>query len=205
MNVIVNLRGTSGAGKSTVAHTLLKKYPHEVVESAKRPRGDRPLVYRINVQGTAPIFLFGAYHTQCGGCDGIMDYGNVLPPLLRRYASQGHILFEGLLISGGVGRVGQAMQELDRSGRSRAIWALLDTPLELCLERIEARRRARGVDKPLNPANTAQKHRAAQLTHAKLYQEGWDSRLIDHRKPVKSVLKLFGIELAKEPAHASAQ
>lgn len=201
MSTIVNLRGTSGAGKSTVVHTLLKMYPHEVVERFGA-RGDRPLVYRVEANTWGPLFIFGPYKTQCGGCDAIMGYQDVLPPLLKKYAEKGDILFEGLLISGGYGSVGRALKSREDAGH-RVIFALLDTPLETCLARVQARRAARGVTEPLNPKNTEQKYRAAHMSQKKIAEEyGHECVMIDHRRPVRSVLSYLGVSLPREPRHA---
>lgn len=204
-NTIVNLRGTSGAGKSTVAHTLMALFPHEVVERFGA-RGDRPLVYKLNLgPGRRPLFLIGPYKTQCGGCDAITGYQDVLPPLLAKYAALGHVFFEGLLISGGYGSVGRALGELRDNGY-RVVFALLDTPLETCLERITARRAARGVTEPLNPVNTEQKHKAAHNSQKKIAEEyGHECVSVPHRQAVRTVLGLFGLTLNKEPRHARAQ
>jgi predicted kinase len=200
---IVNLRGTSGAGKSTVAHTLLARNPFKVVEERQMVRGPKPLVYKLSsLEGVkAPLFIFGAYHTQCGGCDGIMGYQFVVPELLDKYAGEGHILFEGLLISGGFGRVGEAMAKL-QTKRITPVWALLDTPLEKCLERIGARRLARGKTEPLNPENTAQKHNAAWKSHDAILARGLRAEKIRHQRSYSDVLKLFGVTVAREPKHA---
>lgn len=205
MSTIINLRGTSGAGKSTVVHTLLALFPHEVVERFGA-RGDRPLVYKLTLpNGRKPLFIIGPYRTQCGGCDAITGYQDVLPPLLDRYAAKGNVLFEGLLISGGYGSVGQALGSLRDKGH-RVVFALLDTPLEVCLDRIAARRAQRGVTEPLNPRNTEQKYKAAhgsQVKIAEVYKH--ECTMVPYRQATRFVLGLLGFTLNKEPRHARAQ
>jgi hypothetical protein len=204
MSTIVNLRGTSGAGKSTVVHTLLKMYPNKAVQffGAKH---NRPLVYEVQIQhDRRPLFIVGPYKTQCGGCDAITGYQNVLPPLLDSYAKLGDILFEGLLISGGYGSVGQALGELEKKGHE-SIFALLDTPLELCLERVNARRTARGVLDPVNPRNTEQKYKAAHASQVNIDNKyGHRCEMVRHTHPVKDVLNLFSVLINREPHHAKA-
>lgn len=206
-NIYVNLRGTSGAGKSTVAHTLLARNPFTVVEWWEGARSRKPLVYRVDASFELsldrPLFLFGSYHTQCGGCDGIQDYQNVVPRLLDQYGGQGHALFEGLLLSGGFGSVGRGMVAAAKRYRATPIWALLDTPLEVSLARIEQRRASRGVTEPLNPKNTQQKYDAAHKAHAKMLSEGHRSVLINHKRPYSSVVQLFGAKITREPSHAT--
>lgn len=206
MSTIVNLRGTSGAGKSTVVHWLLKNFatedPSPHIVEYFGARHNRPLVYRISPRfaGT-PLFIIGPYTSPCGGCDAITDYKNILPGLLERYSKQGDILFEGLLISGGYGSVGRRLGALRDKGH-RVIFALLDTPLETCLERVNARRRARGVMEPVNPVNTEQKYRAAHMSQKKIADEyGHECVMINHKRPIREVLALFGVELKREPRH----
>lgn len=195
---IVNVRGTSGSGKSTLVRKFMAQGKAEVVEFFGA-KGTRPLVTKVTgVPGlSSPVYVFGPYLSPCGGCDAISDYGNVLPPLLEKYAGKGHILFEGLLISGGIGAVGRAMIAL-ASPKVKVKFAILDTPLELAVARVNQRREARGVLEPVNPRNTEQKFKAAWKT-----QENIDPSMaatIDHRKPLTSLMKLFGVELKKEPA-----
>jgi ABC-type dipeptide/oligopeptide/nickel transport system ATPase component len=204
MSTIFNLRGTSGAGKSTVAHTILKLFNHRVVEWGGAS-GKKPMVYEVTLrQGKSPLYILGGYRTQCGGCDGITDYQTIVPLLLSKYAPKGHILFEGLLISGGYGSVGRSMTLAERKGHT-AIFALLDTPLELCLKRIGERRLLRGKTEPLNPKNTEQKFKAARNTQEKLIREGHSCVMIDHKRPVKEVLKYFDVILKMEPNYARAE
>lgn len=206
MSTILNLRGTSGAGKSTVAHTILKMFAWKIVEWGGAS-GKKPMVYEVTLRaGKPPLFIFGGYRTQCGGCDGITDYSTIVPLLLSKYAPKGHILFEGLLISGGYGNIGRSMALAERKGHHTSIFALLDTPLELCLKRIGERRLLRGKMEPLNPKNTEQKHKAARNTQEKLIREGsHNCVMIDHKQPVKDVLKYFDVILKREPSYARAE
>jgi hypothetical protein len=194
---IINVRGTSGSGKSTLMRKFMAQGKAEPVEFFGA-KGTRALVTRVTgVNGLgSPTYVFGPYTSPCGGCDAITDYGNIVPELLRRYAPKGHILFEGLLISGGIGAVGRTMLEL--AGKSRTVkFALLDTPLELCVDRVNQRRAARGVLEPVNPRNTEQKYRAAWKTQDNVPPE--HVATIDHTQPLKSLMSLFGVKLRKEP------
>jgi hypothetical protein len=204
MSTILNLRGTSGAGKSTVAHTLLKMFNWKIVEYGGAS-GKKPMVYEITLRQNKPfLYLFGGYRTQCGGCDGITDYQTIVPLLLSKYAPKGDVLFEGLLISGGYGSVGRSMS-LAQSKGHQAVFALLDTPLDLCLRRVNERRRARGVMEPVNPRNTEQKFKAALSTHNRLLGEGHNCVMINHKHPVRDVLGYFNVQLKREPTHARAE
>lgn len=181
---IVNLRGTSGSGKSHVAHQLLKRFPW--VPAGLDAKG-RPLGYQLTLPNGKPLYIVGRYTTQCGGCDGIGSTAEVM----RRvdgYALNGHVFFEGLLISGGYGAMGKWSEKF----RDRFIFATLSTPLELCLSRVTARRLKRGKTEPLNPKNTTQKYRAVFNTHAKTLALGRNTVMVDHRHAVREVLEMLG-------------
>jgi hypothetical protein len=113
----------------------------------------KPEAYACTVPGIEhPLFVLGPYETPCGGCDAIKPYGLILD-LLRKYAAQGHVLFEGLLIGDSYGSVGALLDQLSGAGVSSAV-IRLNTPLEQCLERVQQRRAERGDSRPLNPENT---------------------------------------------------
>jgi hypothetical protein len=153
--MVVNIRGTSGSGKSTVVRALMET-------ASFRPVYDglfglrRPEAYVGALPGVERgVCILGPYDIPTGGCDNIPTYDQVIE-LLERYAARGHhVVFEGLLIStcrGGV--IGEA---LERRGRDAAI-LFLDTPVGTCIERVRARRRARGNTRAFDPTGLAEKH-----------------------------------------------
>jgi predicted kinase len=202
MPTIVKLTGTSGSGKSTIAHWLLKNYKH--IPLGKRPTTRKVAKdedYLIQLpQTNTPLILLGNYDNQCGGCDGIQPYSRIVEKLLAITTShpKAHILMEGLLIRG-YGSVGAFMDNLPK--RWKIIYATMDTPLEVCLERIKQRRAKKGVTEPLNPKNTEQKFKSGLSDFRTLSERGFECVWIDHKRPVKSVLSLYGVKLAKEPRH----
>jgi len=142
---IIKLHGTSGAGKSTIAWKFLKDYPNV----ARTSEVGKIEAYDVRVPEFAqPLYILGRYTTQCGGCDTLSADQQI--DLLHQYAPEGNVLYEGLLASEYYGRLGEASE---RYGKDH-IFAFLDTPIELCIERIKARRLAAGNEKPLNEDNT---------------------------------------------------
>lgn len=207
MVTYVNLRGTSGAGKSTVAHTILRMWPNTVLCTFGK-RTERPLAYAVE-HPVRPIIVLGPYTTQCGGCDAIPDWKNILPPLLEKCQYLGGlvnpaVLFEGLALSGFYGGFGATLGKLAARGHE-VIFATLDTPIELCLERVNQRRAARGVLEPVNPLNTELKHKSVHHTYRTIAEKhGHRCVMVSHKRPVKEVLALMGITVAREPKHATA-
>lgn len=94
-----------------------------------------PEAYRCTLPGVKrPLHILGPYLGPIGGCDRIRPYANILT-LLDKYAPRGHVMFEGVLISDNYGQIGEW---LEKRGK-QAVVAFLDTPLETCLERLNAR------------------------------------------------------------------
>ena len=133
--MIINIRGTHGSGKSTVIKQLLKLYDAEPEYHAdgKKIRG-----YRFTL-GSVPrdVYVAGSYATACGGCDGIQPYADIWPRIVE-YAAKGHVLFEGALVSSSYGNIGRASEAYG----DQMVFAFLNTPLQMCLERIVRRREA---------------------------------------------------------------
>ena len=110
-----------------------------------------PEAYELTLPLCDPVYVIGPYLTPCGGCDRILPFA-LAPQLIEKYAQQGHVVFEGLLMSTFYGAIGRLMETRD------SVVMFLDTPLELCIERVEARRRAAGNFRPFNPKLLTQKH-----------------------------------------------
>ncbi|HAM40072.1 MAG TPA: hypothetical protein DCP69_01700 [Candidatus Omnitrophica bacterium] len=189
--MVINVRGTSGSGKTTVvrgvfkAGTAEKLFATEDDGSLFGKQSPKPEAYRVDVDGVArPVFVIGSYEQVCGGCDSIGTQDEVCDRV-RRYAAKGHVLLEGLLISHLFSRYAALDRELQPT---RYVWAFLDTPLELCLARVEQRRLERGVTKPLNPTNTTQKWHDAHRVFAKCQAAGLDARWVDHQTATADVL-----------------
>ena len=148
---IINIRGTSGSGKSWVVRQWFQNYPSEPLYGLFGKR--KPEAYECAMPGIGhPLFVIGPYETPCGGCDAIQPYGLILD-LLRKYAARGNVLFEGLLIGDTYGSVGALLDQLSGEGVSSAV-IRLNTPLEECLKRVQQRRAERGDSRPLNAKNT---------------------------------------------------
>lgn len=183
--MIVNIRGTHGSGKSTIVRTLLDQYDSPPLGLGKRPEG-----YAVNVPSLdRPLYVVGSYETACGGCDGIQPYALIWPRVVQ-YAALGHVLFEGALVSSSYGNIGRDSEAYG----TEFVFAFLDTPLEVCLARIAARRKARGDDRPVNPKNTQVKYDNIRKSLPKIRDE-FRRRVVilDHRKAVSQLLGLYSV------------
>lgn len=192
--MIVQVQGTSGAGKSTLARALMSWVTEHGGEAAPVVDGAaRILGYKCVLPRRKTIYLVGKYSTPCGGCDQVGSSAEVLRRV-RMWARGGSVVFEGLLLSGGQGSLGRAMLKY---GRGFA-YAFLDTPLEVCLQRVQGRRdkRARRTGreaKPLNPKNTTAKWGACQRFVEKARGLGYRVEVLPYRAPLPGLLKLLGV------------
>lgn len=158
--MIIQVRGTSGSGKSTVMRRvmeLLGDCEAQYVSGRKRPQ-----CYRFN----GLIYVLGHYESPCGGCDTIGSARAVFE-LVQRLVNgpdnARHVLCEGLLLSEDV-KWSSRMDDL------RIVY--LTTPLEHCLERIRYRREGVGNAKELNPGNTTNRVKVIERSRVKLEAKG---------------------------------
>ena len=180
--MIINIRGTHGSGKSTIVRQLIERYSASKV--GDNPR--KPIGYRMNTP-FGKLQVIGSYETACGGCDGIQPYALIWPMVVEA-AKLAHVVFEGALVSSSYGNIGRASEVYG----DQFVFAFLDTPIEVCLERIVARRLAKGNLKPLDPKNTKHKYDSIIGSIKKIRDEFHRPVIIlDHRKPVPQLLSLL--------------
>lgn len=201
---VVSIRGTHGSGKSTVVQRIMKKFPTVPIIGRRNSKTAKPEGYLVTVEGLGrKLQIIGPYHTQCGGCDAVQPYDDILYMLDEAYKAGHHVLFEGALVSSSYGRVGEMMETF-----KDPIFAYLDTPLSVCLARIAERRLAKwkaagkpGLPEPVDPANTTHKYESVLRSKDQLKAKGSKIRIvdIDHRVPTKQIMRLFGKQMWKEP------
>ena len=185
MSCIIKLHGTSGSGKTTIARELMKQA--DLVRTILNPASRKPEAYEVRWLYKNPLFILGPYTATCGGLDSLSDVDDHIR-LLNEYGDKGHVFYEGLLGSEYYGRIGKVSEQFG----DRHIFAFLDTPIEVCLARVQARRLARGNTKPLNPANTV--GRVANIERLKYRLENELSRktvLLRHEYAAQELLDIY--------------
>jgi hypothetical protein len=182
--MILNIRGTHGSGKSYIVHQILKRFPNTEMPG----KGEKTTGYIVQLKPRSVVFVVGPYKTACGGCDAVQPY-DLIWPRVETAAELGHVLFEGALVSSSVGNIGRAMAE-----RNDCTVAFLDTPLEVCLERIRKRREAKGDLRPLNPHNTTVKFEGILRSRPKMEALGLRCVDLNYKKATEQVLALLGVK-----------
>lgn len=164
--MIINIRGTNGSGKSTIARNFLERFEPKLCYGICGPR--RPEAYEVVVhKSKMPLYLLGPYESPTGGADAITGKGfDILIELADRYRERGNVLFEGVAISNSYGQVGEWLLK----HKNKAIVAFMDTPLDICLHGLGLRQKASG-----NAAGTkhvADKYAAVQRVKQRMANEG---------------------------------
>jgi thymidylate kinase len=182
--MIVSIRGTNGSGKSTLVRSYMKTLSKVVpTEELGKIIGYSGYNRTGNYVG-----IVGRYETDCGGCDTIKTQDLVVERV-KNAAHFGHCVFEGVIVGDIYGRW-KALS--DEYAPGEFVFAYLDTPLELCLERVGKRRAAKGKDPTdFNTALVAQKYNNAKRQLAKAEREGATVIVLDHTKDVKQLAKLL--------------
>jgi energy-coupling factor transporter ATP-binding protein EcfA2 len=102
--MIVNIRGTNGAGKSTIVRTIMELYPEIKTMQYPKHEGKKvPMGYICSRdQGTRNLFIPGHYQIANGGIDTMpsMDYAQKL--MLSHHEFGADVLAEGKNFNDGV-------------------------------------------------------------------------------------------------------
>ena len=162
--MILKIHGTSGAGKTTIVRNIME-HANQIL-----PIGPlrKPESYKLLIPNeVTPLYVIGSYESTCGGMDTILQVDRQIE-LVSKYAAMGHVIYEGLLMSTYYGKFGTAMEQYGQDH----IWAFLDTPEDVCIERVKARRLAAGNTKPLNETNTRMRMKPIHSLRNKLEARG---------------------------------
>lgn len=197
--MVINLRGTSGAGKSTIVRSVMERYPSKTPQYLDGRR--QPINYLLSRTPPFPgnpvlwnpesrqLFIPGHYETPCGGCDTIERVDDVYS-LVTNAALQGFdVLFEGIMVQDDVKR---AVNFDNRIGKLLVI-CLTAVPLETCLAGIQARRDERGDVRPLDPRNTIARAKRVVMNARRLRAGGVEVIETDRDGALNEVLKRLGL------------
>lgn len=187
-HIILRVAGTFGSGKTTSVRKFITDYPSEELTNSTT---GKIMGYKVNLylEGVkTPLFIIGKYDNVCGGCDAINTQDEAADRILKAHKF-GHVLYEGALVSAS-GLNGAVTKAVHPTGCD--VYAFLDTPQELCIERVKGRRAAAGNEKPFDPKNLIDKFESVVNCYKNLKNAGdYDVRLIDHTDAHNQLFKII--------------
>jgi hypothetical protein len=156
------------------------------------PNAEKPEGYKLVAPGLPTLYVVGSYENVCGGCDGIKTQDEICNKV-REYAKLGHVIYEGLLVSTVFSRYADLAASMQPV---RTVFAFLDTPLDVCVTRINARREERAekngnIVKLLDPKKTQDKWETMRRVYNKFQVAGCESIWVDHTEPTRQILELL--------------
>lgn len=161
MSRIINIQGTNGSGKSTIARSYIEHYGLKEQEINIKTAGS--VIVQTNDEKS--IFVIGKYSGgQCGGCDTIKSTGVVLETLLtllNAYKPQ-EILFEGILIAGNQTFAQRGLRVAQSVGYDFEI-IFLDRGADACINAVAKR----NGGKPFNVRQVVDKYRSCEKVYEK--------------------------------------
>ena len=206
MSTIVNVRGSNGSGKSSLVRQLMEYLgPADLFKFDGKPAG-----YRFSRPDGQRIFVMGMYRTPCGGLDSTFSYRDAADDVILcidLLADKGHVVCEGVVAmsSYGFARLSSLATSQEEKG-NHVVFALLDTPLEICIERTEARRAAKATlkgkeSKPFDPQNLSAKYHGVHKDQKRLAGAGYDCRMLPYQDPLPTLLQWLGLKEQKSQYH----
>lgn len=146
--LVIKIGGCNGSGKTSLVRAIIE-------DNKLQPKYDGKKVEAY--MGCAPDFssivVLGSYKNTCGGMDTISDKEDRLA-LIRKYMGlmPDVLVFEGLITGKTYGRIGEISDM--PSQRGKWLYTFMDTPFEVCVDRVLTRRKAAGNLAPFDPERT---------------------------------------------------
>ena len=184
-HIILRVAGTFGSGKTTAVRKFLNDYDTTVLHANNKIAGYAVEAKSAGIQ--KPIFILGKYDNVCGGTDAMKTQEDIATRILQAHPA-GHVLYEGALVSAS-GLNGAVTKAVHETGCD--VYAFLDTPQDLCIQRVLGRRAAAGNDKEFNPKNLIQKYDSVIGCYKNLKKAGYDVRVIDHKDPHPQLVEII--------------
>lgn len=146
--MIVKIAGNNGSGKSTLIRALMKIWDFEpVLISPEKPK-ILEYIAKPKSGHFKKIVVLGDYRSACGGMDGVSDQAIRVAMVKKWCDDRTALVFaEGVLFSSTYGELGV----LSEVSKVPWVYAFMDTPFELCVQRVMERRAVKGNVKEFNP------------------------------------------------------
>lgn len=189
MTKALNLRGTNGSGKTFVARALLAAIEGKALELTERGKVRSYMGHMLDSYGILKtVVVYGSYEANCGGCDTIPSV-NIVADMIHRDMKDPRIdlvFYEGLMISHMIGTVGAAA----KCYNDNHTMVFLDTPLEVCIERVNNRRKNQGNTKEFDPRNIVADHPRVIAARRNALAQGFKVVDVAYQTAVQSTLEI---------------
>ena len=192
--LLLNVRGTSGAGKTFLVRQFLSNYLVEYLpRTGDRKNGGFPGAAKVNIPDLKfPIYFLGKYSADgCGGMDTIYSQEESVKWALH-FIAQGHVICEGLLTSG-LGPGGIFCKTVMSTIPEAVRFLFLDTSLEQCIANVNLRRQARGNMEVFTDAkrHLTKKHMQIQNVIRTMANLQWPVFMLNHEVGFQQVLQIL--------------
>lgn len=165
----INIRGCNGSGKTT----LLRQYAEHKNPTVTLIEVDNhkpiPVTFLDNGHAILGDYSPSGFGSTTAGCDKIKTQQAVKDALIAIDAPV--VIFEGIIVS----TIFKPWSDWSQSVGGMT-WAFLDTPLDLCLSRIQSR----NGGKPINEKLVADKLRGIERVRTKAVEVGERVEILDH-------------------------
>jgi P-loop Nucleotide Kinase1 len=196
-SLAINLKGSHGSGKSTLAMQMIEldlNHAFVMIPGFTKPMAVHCPAFDFLIVGR---YLPGR---NCGGCDALDSSATMKHVLTILWRKQPHLLFEGIIAASIKVPFLEFLTEKAAEFPRRISFCFLDTPLELCLERI----RLRNGGKPIVERIVASKHRIIARHRSFYVEQGVYCPLLDATngtptEVLSRFLNLYGVEPEKLP------
>lgn len=203
MGLVINPRGTSGAGKTWLVREVMaaSRRAGAAATPLHREGRTRPIGWRFaSSPDRRPLAIVGHYETTRGGTDTIPRTDGGLDEAFRladALAGDGHdVLMEGYQLSGEIERtVALAQAQRARGDRLHVLW--LDVPLEVCVRNVVARRRAGREAIPAIEQTARTGHEALTAACLALQGAGVPVDRLETAAALQRTLALLGLDPAR--------
>lgn len=211
---VINLRGTSGSGKSTAVRAIMNLAIKVAVGTGREgvkpffadpqtfgKKRKNPLFYLLEFPGFPDIAVLGSYGADCGGADTLPTYDFIMGLVRERHSEGQHVIFEGLLLSHDKKQVTALHEWL---GKKDFTVLELTESLETCLASVRERRARKGQDpNTFNPENTIRRHAEVIRASTILEERGIPVRRVSRADCVPTILELLGLRGAALKSEAA--
>lgn len=198
--MIINIRGTNGSGKTFLTRQLIGPEPAQLdlvnYQTPLKAGGFREKF--VEGWGGTDFLAIGSYKQGCGGMDTIPNFQlqQQAVAVAATWVKNGkpitgehpeNIICEGVLASTVAGSWLEFFSRMQTEGWP-VIVAYLDTPLELCLERITARQiAAKGEAREIKVDLVKNKIKAIEATRDKFKDAGILTVTLRHEQALKDL------------------